>query len=114
MAADPVEPALEVLIQPLRDCFYTDWLRDRHGLRKAGRLLELPLDKETATRLHHEHKGERLTRWQGVRHVSPALNAEYQCAALVIAQAKKIARVNLDAVWWSGSRDTRVSRAAPS
>jgi hypothetical protein len=97
--------ARKVLNIFLRDSFYTDWLRNGYRLGKARNLFELPLDEITATLLHEKHQGKPLRPWRGVSKVDAALNREYQAAALKVAKQKRVARVHLDALWWSQSRD---------
>jgi hypothetical protein len=89
----------------LRDCLYTQNLRTAYRLDRAEELMELPLDSITAGMLRENCDGL-LTRWHGVRRVDVALNREYQLAALLVARENKIARVHLDALWWSQSRDS--------
>ena len=88
----------------LRDCLYTNYL-SRFALQKAERLLELPLDSVTAHQLKKETGKRALPPWPGVNRLKPRLNDRFQGAALRIAKSKGLARVHLDALWWSVSRD---------
>lgn len=97
--------ARKVLNIFLRDCFYTSYLMKNYRLRSAERLFELPLDSITVKQLKRAVKG--LPRWGGVRHLSPSLNRRLQEAAAEEARRRGIARVHLDAVWWSVSRDEK-------
>jgi hypothetical protein len=87
----------------LRDCFYTSYLATDFCLHSSERLLELPLDSITVKHLKRAVEG--LPRWKGVRHLSPPLSQQLQEAAGKEAERKGIARVHLDALWWSVSRD---------
>jgi len=51
-----------------------------------------------------------LPPWPGVRHLTPDLSATFQAAATPEAKKKGIARVHLDAIWWSVSRDLKFER----
>jgi hypothetical protein len=86
----------------LRDSLYTTYLSKAYDLVSAERLLEIPLDSITATRLRHEAPD--LPRWLGVRHLDPHVSAAYQAAALLVAKRERTARVHLDAYWW-GARE---------
>ena len=96
--------ARKVLNIFLRDCLYNSYLSRRYALSSAEALLELPLDSYTAAGLR-KLSDQPLSRWRGVRYVTPALNTEYQLAALLVARDKGFARVHLDALWWSVDRD---------
>ena len=95
--------ARKVLNIFLRDCLYTTYLNQ--GLRKAERLFELPLDSITAYELKKADGRGTLPSWPGVKRVTRGLNTQFQEAAQRIAAAQAIARVHLDAMWWSASRD---------
>lgn len=95
--------ARKVLNIFLRDSFYTTLLCDAYDLGKAEKLFEMPLDSITAGKLREEFNGP-LTRWRGVKWTESELNREYQAAALAFATVKGVARVHLDALWWSQSR----------
>jgi len=100
--------ARKVLNIFLRDCLYTVYLRNAYRLGRAEHLLELPLDSITARQLKREFGRGALPGWPGVKHNTPGLSREFQDAALVIAKAKGLARIHLDAYWWSQSRDDEV------
>lgn len=89
----------------LRDSFYTTYLRDAYDLKKAEELFEIPLDSFIAKALLNQVRPSKLEVWRGVKWVSPALNGEYQNAATHVAATQGFARVHLDALWWSVSRD---------
>lgn len=88
----------------LRDCLYTTYL-SRFALSDAEPFLELPLDSVTAHHLKKAIGRGGLPPWPGVKRLTPELNALFQDAALQVAESKGIARVHLDALWWSASRD---------
>ena len=90
----------------LRDCLYTTYLAEAYRLQRAERLLELPLDSITAGQLRRAAGRGALPRWPGVRHVTPDISARFQAAAEKEARDRKIARIHLDALWWSAGRDS--------
>lgn len=89
----------------LRDCFYTTYLDEVFRLRNAETHFELPLDSVTARQLKRAAGRGALPPWPGVRHLSRPLSAQFQKAAETEARRRGIARVHLDALWWSISRD---------
>lgn len=89
----------------LRDCLYTTYLEEAYRLRSTQHEYELPLDSITALHLKRAAGRGSLPRWQGVKHVTAATSTTFQAAAKAVAVKKGIARVHLDAVWWSQSRD---------
>jgi hypothetical protein len=95
--------ARKVLNIFLRDCFYTSFLSDEYRLGGAEHLFEIPLDSITVKELRRVVTG--LPRWTGVKHLSPLLSRQLQQAAANDARKKGIARVHLDALWWSAGRD---------
>ena len=97
--------ARKVLNIYLRDCLYTAYLC-RYALQDAERLYELPLDSITSLNLRAEVGGRRLPPWPGVKYLTPDLNEVYQDAAARVAKSHGLARVHLDALWWSVSRDS--------
>jgi hypothetical protein len=86
----------------LRDSLYTVYLREAYALQVAEAHYELPLDSVVAKQLRRQRE---LPRWPGVRHLTVQVSDEYQQAALDLARTKSIARVHLDAFFWSVSRD---------
>jgi hypothetical protein len=89
----------------LRDCLYTTYLDDVFRLRNVETQLELPLDSVTARQLKRAAGRGVLPPWPGVKHLSRALSAQFQNAAETEAERRGLARVHLDALWWSTSRD---------
>jgi hypothetical protein len=96
--------ARKVLNIYLRDCLYTAYL-ERYALRRAEGLFELPLDSITAGELKASAERGRLPPWPGVRYLTPELNRVFQEVASRVAESHGLARVHLDALWWSASRD---------
>jgi hypothetical protein len=90
----------------LRDCLYTTYLAEAYRLKHVERFLELPLDSITAGQLQRAAGRGALPRWPGVRHVTPDISARFQAVAAKEARDRKIARIHLDALWWSAGRDT--------
>ena len=97
--------ARKVLNIFLRDSAYTAFLRDAYGLSKTEEFLEIPLDSITAKALGTEAGRGALPRWRGVRRLTADVSAVYQEAATRAALRYGIARVHLDALWWSAGRD---------
>jgi len=84
----------------LRDCFYTVFLNDAFHLKMAESLYELPLDSITGTNLR-KCAGVSVPRWRGVKHLTAEMSRDYQKAAADEAARLGIARVHLDARWWT-------------
>ena len=91
----------------LRDCLYTIYLEKAFHLSRAEHLFELPLDSITGTRLCAEAGPKARLRWPGIKHLSRELNTQLQAEAKLAADSQGIAKVHLDAVWWSAPRDKR-------
>lgn len=89
----------------LRDCLYTTYLDTAYGLRNNEALFELPLDSVTAVQLKRAAGRGILPAWPGVKHLKEPLSAIFQDAASAEAKKRGIARIHLDAIWWSVSRD---------
>lgn len=98
----------------LRDCLYTTYLAEAHQLARSERSFEIPLDSITALSVKRAGSRGALPQWPGVRHVTPALNDRFQEAAALQAAREGLARVHMDAIWWSRNRDAaaRVLRAS--
>jgi hypothetical protein len=97
--------ARKVLNIFLRDCLYTTHLESAYHLARAECFLELPLDSITGTQLKRAAGRGRLPQWPGVRHLKSSVSAKFQRAADAEATRQGIARVHLDAVWFSVARD---------
>jgi hypothetical protein len=89
----------------LRDCAYTSYLADKYNLMRSEYFYEIPLDSITAKALRKSVERGQLPQWPGVVRVTPELNAAFQQVAQTEAQRHGIARLHLDAFWWSLSRD---------
>ncbi|HXI26665.1 MAG TPA: hypothetical protein VNG71_22630, partial [Pyrinomonadaceae bacterium] len=91
----------------LLDCSYTSHLVSVYHLHRSEPFLELPLDSITAKALRKAAKkrGESLPSWPGVKHLTQPISASYQNVAAAEGAANGIARVHLDALWWSLDRD---------
>ena len=86
----------------LRSVNYNRFLCDHYNLYGLEPWLELPLDSHVAKGLKLEPEGKRLSRWTGVIHLKPAVNAEYQLVAKEVAARLGIHRVHLDLMYWRG------------
>lgn len=91
----------------LMDCFYNRYLAEAFRLQKAEHLLELPLDSFTAAKLV-SLPSVALPHWPGVKHLTPEVSGQFQQAATDEAVRLSVARVHLDALWWSVARDDAV------
>src|SRR5207253_2583087 len=98
--------ARKILNVFLRDCLYTGYLAEAYHLQCIERYLELPLDSITTKQLRRVAGRGVLPSWPGVRQVTPDVSAQFQAVAAKEAKNQKIARVHLDALWWSAARDT--------
>jgi hypothetical protein len=92
--------ARKVLNLFLRDSLYNVYLRERFSLERAESLLEIPLDSITAGRLAGCEGGCDL-RWPRLVRLEPATSEDYQQVAAREATRMGLARVHLDAYWWS-------------
>jgi len=89
----------------LRDCLYTTYLNEAFDLRQSEPYLELPLDSITAKQIKRAAGRGELPAWPGVKNLTQSLSARFQEAAAAEAARRGIARVHLDAIWWSMDRD---------
>jgi hypothetical protein len=89
----------------LRDCAYTSYLADEFNLLGAERYFEIPLDSITAGALKKSAGRGKLPRWPGVVNVTQEISSIFQNAAQNEADQFGVARLHLDALWWSTSRD---------
>src|ERR1043166_8046369 len=97
--------ARKVLNLFLLDCFYNTYLNEAFHLSRAEQVFELPLDSITGTQLSKAASGKTLPPWPGVKHLTPDVAELFQTKAADEARQKNIARVHLDALWWSAGRD---------
>jgi len=98
----------------LRDAVSNVHLRKAYHLAALETRLELPLDRESASRLGSAYAELRkrdpllpkLPRWHGVSKLRPDASREYQSAAVQVARNRQLrARVHLDAFFWAFERD---------
>ena len=61
--------------------------------------LEVPLDKEVGLRIRRDSISK-APRWNSIKSLNPELSEEFQMHANIVAQKLKIARVNLDLIYW--------------
>ena len=97
--------ARKVLNIFVRDALYNVYLRDAYHLDRVEAFLEVPLDSITAKQLKKAAGRRGLPKWVGVKYVTPAFNSLFQANAAQLAAERSVARVHLDAYWWSASRD---------
>jgi hypothetical protein len=84
----------------LRDAFYNRYLCRHYGLRRAERLLEVPVDSLVGKDLR-ERFGADVPKWASIATLTPEQNNEYQKAAMVAARDELLkARIHLDAFVW--------------
>jgi len=98
--------ARKVLNIFLRDALYTKYLSDAFNLSQAEYLFEIPLDSIVAKGIVKNSEAVQPPRWPGVKYLKPEQSHIYQSAAHKIAEQRLIARVHLDALWWSFERDS--------
>jgi hypothetical protein len=91
----------------LLDCSYTSHLVSAYRLDRSEAFLELPLDSITAKALRKaaRDRAQSLPPWPGVKHLTMLVSNNYQAVAAAEAANQGIARVHLDALWWSLQRD---------
>jgi hypothetical protein len=89
----------------LRDCLYTTYLSEAYHLKRVERFLEVPLDSFTSKELRKAAGRGKLPSWLGVKKVTDKISPAYQDIATKEAKREKIARVHLDAKYWSLNRD---------
>jgi len=88
----------------LRDILYNSFLCGPSGLEAVVGSLEVPLDSVTADRIKANLPPRTLPTWPGVKNLKPGLSQRFQTAARVIATARGVEPVHLDAIWW-GARE---------
>jgi hypothetical protein len=96
----------------LRECLYTSLLADEYRLAVFEPHLELPLDSITSGHLRRRAGRGRLSTWPGIKHLTPVISDEYQEFAQLVAADYGLARIHLDAIWWS--REDELSPSAPA
>lgn len=88
--------ARKVLNIFLRNALYTTYLRDNYDLARSEAFYEIPLDSIVAHAMRKNLPRGSLPRWQGVKNLTPAVNALYQSAAQTLAADVAVPRVHLD------------------
>ena len=83
----------------LRECLYTVYLREAHGLVRAESHFEVPLDSLSGRAIWEGSK-RTVPRWRTVQGLDRPTSDLYQQAASQLAGPHKVARVHLDALWW--------------
>jgi len=91
----------------LRDALYNVYLRDDYGLALAEKFYEVPLDKYVATELKKRSERGQLPAWPGVKHLDPTTSERFQRFAQTVALRRKIARVHLDAIFWTERKQSK-------
>ncbi len=85
----------------LRDALYCSDLADYFKLKLIRNWLEIPLDSYTVRGLRRYRQLEHeLPRWTGIKRLTPGASEKYQRAASEMANEKKVARVDLDVIFW--------------
>jgi hypothetical protein len=85
----------------LRDAVYCWDLSRQYGLQAIRGRLEVPLDRQVALGLRrYPRLSVRLPRWPGVKYLSPPVSGEYQRVASAVAREERLARVDLDVIFW--------------
>jgi hypothetical protein len=92
----------------LRTATYNFYLRRKYKLDRIEPLLELPFDSFAAKELRSEREGKALSRWKGVIHLTPKVNAEYQAVAAQVAARMSTCRVHLDMMYWRREKTRRL------
>jgi hypothetical protein len=90
----------------LRDILYNQYLQKQYQFNRIGKFLELPLDQFVAKGIINDSTDE-LPKWKGIKYLTATDNDRYQNAASVIATAKKIQRIHLDAYYWRNIGKTK-------
>lgn len=92
-----------------RDVVYSKFFSDHFGIptdfyefNEYIKQLEVPLDKNVAFGIIKDST-ENVPHWISIRSLSPELSNRYQELAKAIADKKRIARANLDLIYWRSS-----------
>ncbi len=65
----------------------------------------MPLDSITSKEIRKVAGRKRLAAWPGVRYLTATVSEQFQRVAAEEGTRKGLARVHLDAYWWSVGRD---------
>jgi hypothetical protein len=86
----------------LRDALYCSDLASHYGLQAVRGWLEVPLDRYVAQGLCQRYPdlAKGLPRWTRIKHLTPEASREYQLVASTAARKERLARVDLDVIFW--------------
>ena len=84
----------------IREALYNTYLTNHHQLGSSERFMEVPLDSFSARGIK-SHYPRRLPVWPGMKGLQRPLSDLLQEHAAEIGEAKDVARIHLDALWWS-------------
>jgi hypothetical protein len=89
-----------------RDVVYNKFLSDYYSFpidfvkfNQFVRFLEVPLDKEVGVRIR-KNSSKMAPRWTSIKSLTPEISKSFQLYADQIAGSLKIAKVNLDLIYW--------------
>jgi hypothetical protein len=95
----------------LRDLVYSNYFSHKFKIPSdfiefniAVRNLEVPLDNDVAQGIIHDSRNENL-KWNTIKRLRYETHESFQNQALLIANEKGIARVNLDLIYWRKEAD---------
>lgn len=88
----------------LRDVLYNHYLSVAYRNWKLEAVLELPLDRDIATRLRSEPGGDVLPRWDAIKRVDQETSENYQAFARRVAKSLDTHPVHLDVLYWGRSQ----------
>lgn len=86
----------------LRDSLYDAHLNRAFRLSRVEARLEVPLDGDVARALRAEPEGAELPRWKNIYGLDSDTHRAFQRVASRVAGRKRVARVDLDLLYWSG------------
>ncbi len=86
----------------LMSALYHRVLYREYGLGRIEKYLEVPLDRDVASKLWKNSKSSDapLPKWQGIKSLTPKISIQYQEFAHNYARDKKIQRVQIDFLFW--------------
>jgi hypothetical protein len=93
----------------LRDVAYSKYLNEYFELDSIIPFLEIPLDSYTALWICKEYEHD-LPKWNGIKNLKHDDSDCFQKAAAVIAEKRKIKRVDLDILYWRNRNITNTRR----
>jgi len=93
-----------------RDLVYNKFIAEKYGLARnferfneEVKHLEVPLDSYVAQGLFKQ-SNKKLSRWISIKELKTEKSEQYQAFALEYANELKIARINLDLLFWQPSK----------